>query len=96
MGQIEKILARQKKLDAERRAVNKSLREAKKKEQGRREEILGKVLRQYLDRYPKKDMSVWVRSLLDTALTKPQERTLFDLPGKVKEVSAASQQTVNG
>jgi len=96
MGQIEKILAKQKKLDEERRAVNKSLREAKKKEQGRREEILGRVLHHYLGQYPKKDLSVWVRSLLDTALTKTQERTLFDLPGKLKEVSAASQQTVNG
>ena len=83
-------------LDAQRRGVQKLLRDARKKEQGKREEILGRVLHHYLDQYPKKDLSVWVRSLLDTALTKPNERKMFDLPAKLKDVSAASQQIANG
>ena len=96
MGQIEKILAKQKQLDAQRRAVKKSLRHARKIEQEAREKILGRVIGHYLDRYPKKELSVWVKSLLETALTKPQERKLFDLPAKLKDVSVAAQQTVNG
>ena len=96
MGQIEKIVARQHRLDHARRENRKKLREAKQRERDKRDEIVGRVVGQYLDRYPTRDLSVWVTSLLDTALVHDYQRTLFTLPARPDNNLVAVQQFENG
>jgi len=81
---MELLRARRSQIDAELSRLEARLRTGERKADTRRKILLGALVMQAMEAEPER-IGAWAKELLETRLTRPRDRSLFNLDGSESE-----------